>query len=398
MRVLIADRLPTEYVDELIGKGHKVEYRPDTKASNLLQEVGTADILIVRSTKVTAETLQAASDLSLVIRAGAGTNTIDTQAAADRGIFVANVPGRNAIAVAELTMGLILAIDRRIPDNVAELRAGMWNKKEFSKAQGLHGRRIGIVGLGSIGLLVAARAAAFGLEIHGLAKKRSVAISDRITELDIQLHDDLLQLAASVDIISFHLPAASSTKHIVDEQLLGVLKPGAVLINTSRADVVDEAALLKALDEKDLWAGFDVYDDEPASGSEIQSGLARHPRVYGTHHIGASTEQAQEAVAAGVVQIIDEYSAGNIINSVNVELKVSGTKTLAIRHVNQVGVLAAVLSIVRDAGHNVQQMTNHIFQEATAAIAILQVEGEVSVDTIAKLENVEPVIHVLASP
>jgi len=398
MRVLIADRLPAEYVDELIGKGHKVEYRPDTKTKDLAQEIGNSDILIVRSTKVNADALEAASDLSLVIRAGAGTNTIDTQTAADRGIFVANVPGRNAIAVAELTMGLILAIDRRIPDNVSEIRAGAWNKKAFSKAQGLHGRKMGIVGLGSIGLLVASRAAAFGLQLHGLAKKRSVAMSERIAALDLELHEDLFQLAGIVDIISFHLPASSETEHIVNKQLLDALKPGAMLINTSRSDIVDEPALLKALDEKDLWAGFDVYQDEPSTGNEIHSALAKHPRVYGTHHIGASTEQAQEAVAAGVVQIVDEYAAGKIINPVNVEVRLPGTKTLAIRHVNQVGVLAAVLTIVRDAGHNVKQMTNHIFQGADAAIAIIQIEGEVSPETIAKLEDVEPVLHVLASP
>ncbi len=397
MKILIADSFPAEHVDELIGKGHKVEYRPDIRTTDLAREIGTSDILVVRSTEITESDLESASDLSLVIRAGAGTNTIDTQAAANRGIFVANVPGRNAIAVAELTMGLILAVDRRIPDNVSELRAGVWNKKDFSEAKGLHGRNLGIVGLGSIGLLVAARAAAFGLQVHGLVKKRSAAIAERVAELDIELHDNLMQLAGAVEIISFHLPASPDTEHIINEQLLNALKPGTTLINTSRSDLVDEAALLTALNEKDLWAGFDVYEDEPRSGEEIHSALAKHPRFYGTHHIGASTTQAQEAVAAGVVQIIDEYVAGNIINTVNLELQVLGTKTLSIRHLNRVGVLAAVLSIVRDAGHNVRQMTNHIFQGAEAAIAILQIEGEITPETIAQLENTETVIHVLIS-
>ena len=220
---------------------------------------------------------------------------------------------------------------------------------------------------------------------------------ERLAELDIELHDDLIQLAGAVDIITFHLPASSDTEHIVDEKLLGALRPGATLINTSRPGIVNEAALLRALDEKDLWAGFDVYEDEPARGDEMHSTLAKHPRVYGTHHIGASTAQAQEAVAAGVVQIIEEYAGGNAINIVNVELQVAGTRTLSIRHMNRVGVLAAVLSIVRDAGHNVKQMTNHIFQGEDAAIAILQVEGEISQETIAELADIETVIHVLVS-
>jgi len=166
MKVLIADRFEQEGLDALRALGLDVTYQPDLKEAALAEALARtgADILVVRSTKVSDAILDA-GELSLVVRAGAGYDTIDVKSASRRGIYVSNCPGKNAVAVAELAFGLILALDRRIPDNVAELRAGRWNKKEFSKAQGLHGRTLGILGFGSIGQEVARRAQAFGMNL-----------------------------------------------------------------------------------------------------------------------------------------------------------------------------------------------------------------------------------------
>src|SRR5436190_5644542 len=147
MHVLVADSLPEKAISELESRGHTCEVDPSLGEADLADRIHGFDILVVRSTKVTGTMLGAGDRLALVIRAGAGTNTIDTAAAASRGVLVANVPGRNSAAVAELTMGLLLAVDRRIPDNVADLRAGRWNKKTYSKATGLLGSTMGIVGL-----------------------------------------------------------------------------------------------------------------------------------------------------------------------------------------------------------------------------------------------------------
>jgi len=233
-----------------------------------------------------------------VIRAGAGTNTIDTDAAAERAVYVCNVPGRNAAAVAELTMGLLLAIDRRIADNVADARDGTWDKKTYGKAEGLLGSTMGILGLGSIGFLVAERAAAFGIRIQSVAREgRSAAAVARADELGITMCGSVEELVASSDIVSLHVPASAETKHLVDEAFLARMRPGAILLNTSRGDVVDEAALLTALDEGRVRAGLDVFDDEPGSGhADWGSPLAKHPGVVATHHIGASTSQAQRAI------------------------------------------------------------------------------------------------------
>jgi D-3-phosphoglycerate dehydrogenase len=268
---------------------------------------------------VSLRTIEAGDVLKLIIRAGAGTNTIDTRAASGRHVYVCNVPGKNAIAVAELAMGLLLSIDRRIPDNVQDLRRGRWDKRRYSQARGLYGRRVGIVGLGATGLAFAERARAFGLSISAVRNpRRSAEVLDRLTALDVRYVDDLLALAAACDILSFHVPASADTKGMVGREFLAAARPGAVLINTSRGDIVDEGALLEAMDAKGIRVGLDVYVNEPGGDQgRFDSALARHPNVYGTHHIGASTDQAQDAVAEGVVEIIECFVAGKVLHCVN---------------------------------------------------------------------------------
>lgn len=394
MRILIADKFPEHGLAHLREAGHAVDFQPDLTGETLGEAAGDAEILVVRSTEVSAETIERAPSLALIVRAGAGTNTIDKAAAASKAIHVSNVPGRNAVAVAELTLGLILAIDRRIPDNVSDLRSSVWNKTLYSKGIGIMGRKLGIVGAGAIGMAVATRANAFGLRLHAVSKPRREATEERMADLDFTFHPSLHDLAAAVDILSFHVPATSETRHLVDADLLSALRPGAVLINTSRADVVDEEALLKALESGDLWVGVDVFADEPGSGSgEVSSALAAHPRVYGTHHIGASTAQAQQAVADGALEVIDAFAAGEIINCVNLQPRVPDTTSLTVRHLDKVGVLAAILMEIRDAGINVENMNNRVFQGAKAATATLDLKAQVSPELLARLQAIPEVIH-----
>jgi D-3-phosphoglycerate dehydrogenase len=299
--------------------GHECVIDPGLSEATLPQAVGGIDVLVVRSTKVTADTLTATDSLRLVVRAGSGTNTIDCEAATRRGVLVANVPGRNAMAVAELTMGLLLAVDRAIPDNTSELRAGHWDKQRFGAVgRRLYGRRLGIVGLGNIGLAVAERAAAFGMPLLAQAKgSRSPEALRRIDELGIELVRDLVTLASDVDALTLHVPLTAETRGMVGAEVLDALQPG-ILLNTSRAEVVDSAALRARLDGGLLAAGLDVFPDEPGSGTaDWRSPLAAHPGVVGTHHIGASTEQAQEAVVAGVVEVVTAFANGDLVNVVN---------------------------------------------------------------------------------
>ena len=319
MNILIADAFPPSQLERLRGEGHRCEFAPTLTGDDLPGALPGFEALVVRSTRVEAVALEAADSLKLVVRAGAGINTIDTARARALGIDVCNVPGANALAVAELTLGLILAADRRIPDNVADLRAGAWNKKRYSKARGLFGCSLGIVGAGAIGLAVAERAAAFGMRILVLASpRRGGTARARLAAVGATEVSSLDELAGQSDYLTLHVPGGAQTRGLVDRGILARMSPGAVLVNTSRADVVDEAALIEALDTGDLRAVVDVYDGEPASGeARFDSPLARHPNVYGTHHIGASTEQAQSAVADGVVRIIAAFVDGQVINCVN---------------------------------------------------------------------------------
>jgi len=399
MELLFADSVPEDTVAELESRGHHCVLEPGLGADDLPGRIAGFDTLVVRSTEVTARVFEAADRLALVIRAGAGTNTIDTAAAAARGILVANVPGRNSAAVAELTIGLLLAIDRRIADNVADLRHGRWDKTGYSQADGLLGSTMGIIGLGSIGLCVAERAAAFGIRLHAQAKPgRPAYVDARANELGITMVDTQAELLSTSGIVSLHVPSCEETRHLVDERFLGHMRPGAILINTSRGDVIDEAALLEALNAGAVRAGLDVFADEPTSGTAAwTSPLAQHPNVVATHHIGASTRQAQRATAAGVVEIVDAFSAGEARNCVNLAPGRLGSVTLTIRHLDRVGVLARVLDLLSVAGLNVEQMENRVFQGREAAVASIDVAGRMPDGLVDDLRAIGDVLGVSAA-
>lgn len=319
MRILVADRLPDRFVEAMRSRGHECVVDADLTEATLPSAMASVDALVVRSTRVSAEVFERADALKLVVRAGSGTNTIDCAEATRTGVLVANVPGRNSVAVAELTLGLLLAVDRAIPDNTSELRAGRWDKQRFGGVGGgLYGRSLGIVGLGSIGLAVAERAAGFGMHMFAQAKgSRSAEVEQRIDALGIELIPDLVALAARVDVLTLHVPLKTETRGMVDGEVLAALGSG-ILLNTSRAEVVDTDALLERLDAGVLSAGLDVFPDEPGTGAaDWHSPLAAHPRVVGTHHVGASTRQAQEAVVDGAEEVIAAFDRGELLNVVN---------------------------------------------------------------------------------
>lgn len=396
MRVLVADKFPDKQLERLRKRGHDLRYEPQLEADDLPGAIADTEVLVVRSTEVTTDTIEAGQSVGLIVRAGAGTNTIDVEAASQRSIYVCNIPGKSAVAVAELTMGLILALDRRIPDNVAELRDENWRKSEFAKARGLMGRRLGIVGLGSIGLEVATRARAFGMKVAGIKRDdRSLAVRQQLVDLRVKLYPDLETMLPECDVVSIHVPSTENTQGMVDREFLSSMKQGACLVNTSRGDVVVAADLLAALDDKDLWAALDVFPDEPESGeATYDSALAKHPRVYGTHHIGASTEQAQEAVARQVVKVIDQYCDGSVKNAVNLAEPMPHTTVVGIRHVDQVGVLSRIFTVLRGAQINVEHMENHIFEGAHAAKAVMHVHGDFSETVRKELSDLDEVFDV----
>lgn len=392
MKALIADKLSDAVLGQLSQLGFQVDYQPDLSAEQLPAVIPGCHVLVVRSTQVTAETINAGQDLSLIVRAGAGVNTIDVAAASARGIYVTNCPGRNGDAVAELAIGLLIACDRRIADAALQMREGQWNKKEFGKSQGLKGRTLGIVGMGTIGQCVARRAQ--GLEMNVVAWSRSLtpAEADR---LGVTYAESPLEVARQSDAISLHLAAAPETKHLVNAEFLAAMPDWAILINTARGDVIDTAALKEAIAAKRLRVGLDVFEGEPKGGVEPFADVELARLATCTPHIGASTEQASEAIAEETVRIIKAFrETGRPLNTVNLSAKTAATHALVVRHHNRVGVLAGVLTSLRQEGVNVEEMENTIFAGAETACATLQLDQPPSAKLLTELLGLEHVLHV----
>jgi D-3-phosphoglycerate dehydrogenase / 2-oxoglutarate reductase len=392
MKVLVADKFEKSGIEGLKAAGCEVVYEPDLKEDSLTQAItsSAAEVLVVRGTKVTAPMLDAGR-LALIVRAGAGYNTIDVAGASSRGIYVSNCPGKNAIAVAELAFGLLLSIDRRIPDNVAEMRAGSWNKKEYSKAQGLYGRTLVLLGVGSIGQEMIRRAAGFGMNVVIWSRRfdgenrpltdleaREMGIESVLRSIAIELAPTPADAVSRGDVVSIHVALSPETKGLVNAALLAKMKPGTVLINTARGEVVDHAALAAAVQERGLRVGLDVYANEPATATApFADAIVALPGVYGTHHIGASTDQAQEAIAAETVRIIRSYKeTGRVPNVVNLARRTPATHMLVVRHRDRPGVLAHVFNHLRQANLNVQETENIVFEGAQAAVARINLDGE----------------------
>jgi D-3-phosphoglycerate dehydrogenase len=397
MRILIADKLSTRPLEQLSFLGLKLDYRPDLDADELVRALADVNILVVRSTKVTREAIEAAPSLNLIVRAGAGVNNIDVDAASDRGIYVSNCPGKNGAAVAELTMGLMVALDRRLVEATTSLREGRWSKSEFSEAPGLFGRRMGIAGFGAIGRMVAERAQAFGMPVMAWSRSLTVA---RARELGVEHASSLVELAKNSDVLSLHLPATGATRGAIDRRVLEALPDGAILINTARADLVDYTALAEVVQAKRLRVGLDVFPDQPSRGTaEFRPAILNAGLVYGTPHIGASTGQAQQAIAAEVARIVRCFlTEEELPNVVNICKTTPARYCLVLRARDRVGVLANVASVIKRHGLNIEEVHNTVFQGAVAACTKLRLSGRPAEDCLQEIRAFEEVLHVDVVP
>ena len=385
MRVLVADKFEQTGLSGLEKAGCEVIYEPDASDESLIAAIARsgAEALVVRSTKVTEPAVDAGR-LKLIVRAGAGYNTIDVAAASRKGIYVSNCPGANSIAVAELAFALILALDRHIADNVISLRSGKWDKKRFSTARGLHGRTLGLIGLGKIGSQMIPRARAFGMKV--VAWSRSLD-DEKAESLGIERAESMQDVARRADVVSVHLALTPETQGSIGAEFFQEMKQRACFINTSRGEVVDQAALIEAMRSRGIRAGLDVYAEEPAGGTgDFSDPIREEPNLYGTHHIGASTEQAQEAIAAETVRIIRTFKeTGHVPNVVNLAKKTPATHRLVVRHRDRPGVLAAVLDELRASNINVQEMENVVFEGAEAAVARINIDRAPNAATLERI-------------
>lgn len=388
MKVLVADKFEEAGLDGLRAVGCEVLYEPKLDGAALGDRLAAsgADVLVVRSTKVTAAQMEKATELSLIVRAGAGVNTIDLEGASARAIAVSNCPGKNSVAVAELAWGLLLALDRRIVEQAADLKSGVWNKSEYGKAKGLLGRTLGVLGTGAIGREVIYRAKAFGMPVVAWSRGLDAEEAGR---LGVERAPSIHALAQASQAVTVHLALAKETRGMLDAAFFGAMRPGALFVNTSRGEIVDEGALAAAVREKGVRAGLDVFEKEPSEGSgAFEDPVVKVPGVIGTHHVGASTEQAQNAIAAETVRIIRTYKSSGIVpNAVNMSNRTPATHLLSVRHRDRVGVLAHVFGELRVAGINVQNTKNEVFSGAEAATARIQLDRPPEPETMARIRR-----------
>lgn len=298
VRVLVCDPVHEEGIEKLKQAGFDVDVNPAISAEELKNVVSKYDVLVVRSrTKVTREVLDAGARLKIVARAGAGIDNIDVEAAERRGVAVLNTPEAPAFAVAELTIGLMLSLARRIPEADRLMKEGKWAKRQLYGWE-LRGKVLGVIGLGNIGEKVARIAKALGMKI--LITKRTPPPPELLGELEAEFVP-LQDLLRRSDIVTLHIPLNPQTRHFIGEREMELMKDGAFLINTSRGAVVDEVALLRALKSGKLGgAAMDVYEAEPPK----DYALMKLPNVVCTPHIGAQTEEAQRAASTLIAERI----------------------------------------------------------------------------------------------
>jgi D-3-phosphoglycerate dehydrogenase len=394
MGLMIADRLPQTQVEKLRGVVKELQYEPDLTAETLGGHMSGVNILVVRGTRVTAEALEKAEALELIVRSGAGTENIDLEAASARGIYVTNCPEKNSAAVAELTMGLLLAVDRRIPDQNNELKERRWNKAEFTKADGLKGKCFGVIGVGAVGREVVKRAKAFDMSVVAWARSLT---DEKAAELGVSRAQTVDDLIAKCDIVSMHVPLTPETRHLLSAERISRLKPGTIVLNTARGAVIDNHALAEALRNGRIRAGLDVFENEPAEGKgEFANALADVPNWIGTHHVGGSTNQAQNATADETVRVVETYvETGSVENCVNFAKETPAQYELVVRHYDKIGVLTRILSDLRQSKINVHEVHNIIFEGAKAAVASIELDVVPPQSTLDKmLARKDEVIHI----
>jgi D-3-phosphoglycerate dehydrogenase len=389
LKVLIADKFPEKYIEQMKKLNLEVTYEPKFVEKDLEEAAKEVDILVVRSTIVNETAINNAANLNLIIRAGSGVNNINIQEANKRGVYVANCPGMNAVAVAELAMGLMISLDRSIPDNVIDFRNGVWNKAKYSKGKGLKGKTLGIIGVGAIGREVAKRALAFEMNVYGkdITRIEGVQIKD-FSEMD--------QLLPLCDVVTIHLPVTPETKGLFNKDLFKYMKDEALLINTSRHDIIVEEDLIEAMEKKNIRFAGDVFKGEPeAKTGDVKSHFQNNPNVYITHHIGASTQQAQDAVAQETVNVITHYAHSGIIDHWVNRAKITDAHyQLVVKHFDKPGVLAGVLDLLREGHINIEEIENVIFDGALAASCTMKLINAVSPDMLKQMRDDPNIISV----
>ena len=391
MKVLVACELPDSAIEQMHALAIDVAYMPRATPAELRESIEGIGVLVVGTTRVSPETLVPATGLQMIVHAGPGPGEIAIKEASGQGIFVSHCPDQHAVAVAELTMGLILALDRRIVENTNALREGRWIRGELTDARGLAGRTLGILGYGAVGRLLAHRALAFGMRV--LAWAPGIA-SETAAEPDVEFCNWPRELARQSDIVTVHA-VGDGSDNLIDKEFLDSMQQGAYLVHVGHPGAVEIAALSEAIRERNLRVALDVFSSEPTSDSgRVRCTVCGQPGVVATQHIGPLTAQAQEATAKEVVRIVESFVvSGEVLNSLNLCDRSPATWQLVLRVRDQVGVMAAVLEAVRADGINAEEITSRVFTGAQAAWCIIALDERPSREALDTIRGLTDVLH-----
>lgn len=392
MRILVACELPPATVGQLESLASTVTVRPVTNPHELHDDLADVGILIVDKLRLSAETLSRAPGLQMIVRAGPGPGDIAIEEASAEGVFVTNVPDMHATAIAELTFGLILALDRKLVENANASRQGRWIRSELNTARGLAGRTLGILGYGPVGRQVARRALAFNMRVAAWSPTLGPGLPD---ERGITFCDWPRELARMSDIVTVHEAPNAAKQILVDAEFLDNLPTDAYLIHVGEPGSVDEAALAAAVETRNLRVAVDIRAPEPRGESvRLRLRLADSPNVIATQNIGPLTQQAQQSTADEVVRIVRAFvTSGEMRNCLNLAERSPATWQLVLRLRDQVGVMAAVLDAIRADGINAEEITSRVFAGAKAACCTIALDERPSKEALEAIRELGDVLH-----
>lgn len=394
MKILVACELPEHAVDELRGLGTQLVYLPQASSADLLEAITDTAVAVVRQTPVTPDVFERAQALQMVVYAGSGSGQIAVDVASRDGIFVTHCPGTDAVACAELALGLVLALDRNIVPNADRLREGTWQRADYLGGRGLQGGTLGIIGDPPFCQELAPRAAALGMDLLGWLPE---AESEDLRREGIELCNWPRELARRSDFVVIHGTTAHGRsmglgQHLVDRNFLESMKPGASLVHIGDIANLNEEEVIQVMQERGLRVAVDVCPG--GEGGRVRSNLLQQPGVVGTIHTGGATEQARDAIADEVVKTVAAFLvSGDIRHPLNLAERSPATWLLVLRIRDQVGVMAAILQAIRADGINAEEITSRVFAGAQAAWCTISLDERPSTDALDAIRALDDVLH-----
>lgn len=392
MKVLVACTLPEFALSELRTLGTELVVRPELTSEQLAAQIGDAAILIVDRRRVPSEAVAAGRALQMIVRAGTVVSNIALEEASSRGVFVVNCPGNDGPAIAELMLGLAVALDRRLLDNARAASEGRTPAPELLDARGLAGRTLGILGYTSTSRHLVRRAR--GLEMNVLAWSATVT-TDESRVRDLEFCAWPRELAARSDVVTVFGPPEGTETVLVNSEFVQSMRPGALLVHVGHPGVLDELAIAAAVRAGKLRVAADVYGSEsPGEPPRIRSRLVDVPGVLLTQRLGGSTEQARHAIAAEVVRIVRQFLlSGEVLNCVNLLERSPATWQLVLRLRDTVGVMAAVMDCIRADGVNAEEISSRVFRGARAAACTISLAERPSTEAVEAIRRLDGVLH-----